>query len=120
MKIENILIDLTKKFIQQWNGEDMDSIRNYFREEVVVYSPYISMIYPNNTTGKIEGREQVIAYWIELRKLYKTFKLTLESFEKIDHTVFTVSLIEGRKEKLYTTYVYNEYGKILELKFEYK
>lgn len=47
-------------------------------------------------------------------------KVELEFFEKIDRQINTISKIIGRVEKLYTQYSYNEYGKVIEIKFDYK
>jgi|688.fasta_scaffold224850_2 hypothetical protein len=120
MKIEELLLDITKKFIAYWNDWNFESLKKYLRDDVVVYSPNIQLIYPENTSGKIEGKDNVIKYWFELQKNAGSYVFTLESFHKEGNSVYTISHIEGRAIKLYTWYIYNEYGKITELKFEYK
>lgn len=120
MNIEDLLKNRTLEFIELWNHNKLHEVKGYLKEDIIVYSPNISIIYPENNDGFIKGIDQVIEYWALLIKHAGTFTFTLESFNKNDHDIYTISKIEGRHERLYTWFNYNEYGKITKLKFEYK
>lgn len=120
MPIQDLLKNLTEQFIELWNNSELEQIGHFFKEDVVIYSPNISKIFPDNLEGKIIGKSNVIVYWQMLIQYTGEIKVELESFEKIDRQINTVSKIIGRVEKLYTQYSYNEYGKVIEIKFDYK
>jgi hypothetical protein len=119
MMIEQLLKQLTEEFIQHWNNWEIDSLGKFFQEDVVVYSPYIKMVYPNNTEGMLKGKAAVLGYWRILKSIGFTKKFTQISFQREGQTVYASFLIDNGPEKMHTTYVYNEYAKMSMLKFDY-
>lgn len=117
--IEQLLKQLTEEFIQHWNNWEIDSLGKFFQEDVVVYSPYIKMVYPNNTEGMLKGKAAVLGYWRILKSIGFTKKFTQISFQREGQTVYASFLIDNGPEKMHTTYVYNEYAKMSMLKFDY-
>lgn len=120
MLIEHIIKEITLEFIDHWNKLDIAKVVTYLKEDVILYSPNINLIYPDNKENKIIGKNNVYNYWTLLKNNFSHMIFTLETFKKIDDYVYIISEIEGKNEKLYTTFRYNEYGKIIEIKFEYK
>lgn len=120
MPIASIIKSLTEEFIDRWNNWEIDKAVAFLKEDVIVYSPNIQLIYPENTECKIVGKKNVHAYWTILHQLMKNTRFKLESFNKLEHEIYTISSISDRTEKLYTWFTYTEYGKISTLKFEYK
>lgn len=119
MTIEELLKDLTHEFIQLWNDWKIDELGNFFKEDIIVYSPYITVIFPDNKEGKIQGKQEVLEYWRLLKNIGYDKKFTLEDFRREDHIVTTIFKINDGEQRMVTSYVYNEYGKMSELKFEY-
>ena len=120
MQIEAIIKRLTEEFIHHWNNWDMEKMSGYLHEDVVVRSPFVSSVFPENSDQCIKGRREVLEYWRRLEPLSSDLKFSLESLEKKDHKIYTVSSVWGEDYKLYTQFCYNEYGKVYELVFEYQ
>lgn len=120
MPIAAILKSLTEEFIERWNNWEIDKAVAFLKEDVIVYSPNIKLIYPENAECKIVGKQKVHDYWNILHKHMSNTRFKLESFNKLEHEIYTISSISDRTEKLYTWFTYTEYGKISMLKFEYK
>lgn len=120
MRIEDLMKKTTEEFIQLWNKWDLDAAMKYFKDDIVFYSENVSKIYPENTEGKLVGRENVRLYWIELKRQIGELKFELEDFKKVDNQIFTISRIIGQDKKLHSFFTYNEYGRLTELRFEYK
>lgn len=120
MQIEAIIKRLTEEFIHHWNNWDMDKMALYLHEDVVVRSPFIATVFPENSESLVRGRQQVLDYWRRLQPLSSHLKFSLETLEKKDHKIFAVSSVSGEDYKLYTQFSYNEYGKVYELVFEYQ
>lgn len=120
MQIKDLIKKITEDFIVLWNNNELENALVFLKEDIVVYSPLIKIIYPENFESKIEGKENLREYWRILISKNLSMKFRLESLHKIEQEVFTISSIEGKNEKLYTKFTYNEYGKIIELHFEYK
>jgi len=120
MQIEAIIKKLTEEFIHHWNNWDMDKMSAYLHEDVVVRSPFVHIVFPENIDHQIKGRQEVLDYWRRLQPMTTDLKFNLETLEKKDHKIFTVSTVQGEDYKLYTQFSYNEYGKVYELVFEYQ
>ena len=120
MIIEKLIKKITLDFIILWNKWEIDEVMKYLKDDIVIYSPYIKMAYPENTACRLEGKENVKQYWIYLMNNIGRMQFELESFSKVKNEVSTVNKIIGRDEKMYAVFTYNEYAKISSITFEYK
>lgn len=120
MKFEEILRQMTEEFIDHWNRWDFDLMRSFLHEDVVVHSPLVNLVFPDAEAQVVKGREQVLDYWRRLQPEAGRMQFNLESLEKVDRKVYAVSGIEGDSRKLFSEFHYNEYGKVIELVFDYR
>ena len=111
---------MTEEFIDHWNRWDFDLMRPFLHEEVVVHSPLVKSVFPDAVAPMVQGREQVLDYWRRLQPEAGRMQFNLESLEKVDRKVYAVSGIEGESRKLFSEFHYNEYGKVIELVFDYR
>lgn len=119
MTIEELLKNLTHEFIQIWNEWRIDELGKFFKEDIVVYSPFITVVFPDNLEGKLAGKKNVLEYWRLLKNIGYDKKFSLVDFNRNGHTVTTTFAVDNSEQKMITTYIYNEYGKMSELRFEY-
>jgi hypothetical protein len=92
----------------------------YLREDVLVRSPNIPLIYPEQVSGFIQGRGAVLAYWYQLIKLNGPMKLSIDSLQREGDTIHLLLKINDTEKFLATTLRYNQYGKIIEFTFDYR
>ena len=118
--ISTLIKEITSEFIYHWNRGEMDKLPVYMHPDIKISSPYICVVYPENKENSIQGRDQVLAYWNILRERVGIFEFELLEIERIGHKVNTISSIKGNPLKMYTSFEYNEYGKICDVIFIYK
>lgn len=118
--ISTLIQEITSEFVKFWNHGELDQLPKFMHTDIVVHSPYISIIYPENTDNMIKGSEDVIKYWTILRDRVGIFQFKLLELKRVGHRVDTISAIEDNPVKMYTSFEYNEYGKIYNVKFDYK
>lgn len=103
-----------------WNACTLEQMQPYLREDVLVRSPNIPVIYPEQLSGFIQGREMVITYWYQLIKLSGPMKLSIDSLQREGDTIHLLLKINDTEKFLATTLRYNQYGKIIEFNFDYR
>lgn len=103
-----------------WNACTLEQMQPYLREDVLVRSPNIPVIYPEQLSGFIQGREMVITYWYQLIKLSGPMKLSIDSLQREGDTIHLLLKINDTEKFLATTLRYNQYGKIIEFTFDYR
>lgn len=118
--ISTLIQEITSEFVKFWNSGELDELPKFMHPDIVVHSPYISIIYPENTDNVIKGCEDVIKYWTILRDRVGIFQFELLELKRVGHRVDTISAIKDNPVKMYTSFEYNEYGKIYNVTFDYK
>jgi hypothetical protein len=119
MNIEDIVYKIGRGLIQSWNNGEIEKIIGYMSENVVVTSPHIKLFYPLNNDNKIVGKVKLSEYWKNLVQIGGNFKLTLIEFKKENNKLTIICSLNNRKEKMHTICLYNEYGKVVSLDFDY-
>ena len=119
-EISTLIKDITSEFVHYWNRGELDKLPTYMHPDIVIRSPYINVVYPDNKENIISGRDNVIKYWSILRDRVGVFEFELLELERVGHRVDTISSIKGNPLKMYTSFEYNEYGKIYDVTFDYK
>jgi hypothetical protein len=106
--------------IECWNACTLEQMQPYLREDVLVRSPNIPLIYPEQVSGFIQGRGAVLAYWYQLIKLNGPMKLSIVDLQREGDTICLSLKINNTEKFLATTLRYNQYGKIIEFTFDYR
>lgn len=117
---ESIIKRISKEYTQAWNDWDIPKLESYLHTDVVINSPKISYVYPDKIDNRIQGRNSIIEYWERLFQIQKKFKVNQLSLEIIDKTVTTTNQIEGSNTIIQERFVLDQYGRIVELYYEYK
>ena len=118
MKFDDIVILISEEFTLAWNNWDVEKLIKLLAEDVTIYSPQISSIYPENKSNKLHGKIAIEAYWTLLKKK-DAYKVNQISIKKVDREIKTVNLVIGSNLIIKETFRLNEYGKIDYLKYEY-
>lgn len=119
MTFESLIRRISDDFTNAWNQWDIDAMMKHLCSNVIITSPNISLVYPNNSDNKIVGKENVLAYWEKLKLIEGRIIVVQESFEKIDTVIRTVNRVVGKNILIYESFKLNEYGKIQELHYSY-
>jgi hypothetical protein len=106
--------------IECWNACTLEQMQPYLREDVLVRSPNIPLIYPEQVSGFIQGRGAVLAYWYQLIQLNGPMKLSIVDLQREGDTICLSLKINNTEKFLATTLRYNQYGKIIEFTFDYR
>lgn len=120
MRIEDVLLEYTKEFVVKWNNAEIDELNHYFKEDVLFTSPFISLLYTDNVENKIQGKKNLLQYWKDLKASGYGLKFSVKKMTRDGQTVYSEFGIDKSEQVLYAKYLYNEYGKLSELHFEYK
>lgn len=118
--INQKLLRIAEHCIECWNAGTLEQMQPYLKEDVLVRSPNISVIYPERVSGYIQGRETVISYWYQLIQLNGPMKLSIVDLQREGDTICLSLKINNTEKFLATTLMYNQYGKIIEFTFDYR
>ena len=119
MKFEELIQQISEQFTDAWNRWDMDEMMRHLCPNVILKSPNVSLIYPDNVNNTLEGKEVVRAYWMALYLKNGPFKVRQLSFRKEGTQIFTENHILGTQMVISETFILNEYGKIKFLEYSY-
>lgn len=119
MKFEDIVILISEEFTLAWNNWDVEKLIKLLAEDVTIFSPQISNIYPENTLNTLKGKIAIEAYWTLLKKK-NAFLVKQISIKKVDREIKTVNIMIEGNLIIKETFRLNEYGKIDYLKYEYE
>lgn len=119
MKFEDIVILISEEFTLAWNNWDVEKLIKLLAEDVTIFSPQISNIYPENTMNTLKGKKAIEAYWTLLKKK-NAFLVKQISIKKVDREIKTVNIMIEGNLIIKETFRLNEYGKIDYLKYEYE
>lgn len=119
MKFEEIIKSISDDFTDAWNQWDIDRMKDILSESVIIRSPKIMHVYPENASCEIQGKGNVIEYWNRLKEMTHNYQVVQLSIKKDGREVKTVNKMIGEDITIYETFIVNEYGKIEYLKYEY-
>jgi hypothetical protein len=88
-------------------------------KNVVVKSPQISKLFPENIDSELQGKDQVKAYWKRLFNEIGCLKVEQVSLNKKGRTVTTVNKVVAHNTTIIEEFILDEYGFILYLKYTY-
>lgn len=119
LKFEDIIKQISDDFTEAWNQWDIEKLMTFLTDDVIVYSPKVSVVYPLNEENIIVGKENVKQYWSTLVTITGKFNVIPISIEKKDREVKTTDIIVETGQTIISRFTVNEYGKIDRLNFEY-
>jgi len=119
MKFEELIQQISEQFTDAWNRSDIDEMMRHICPNVILKSPNVSLIYPDNVSNTLEGKEVVRMYWKALKQKNGPFKVKQISFRKVGPQIFTENHILGTQMIITETFILNEYGKIKFLEYSY-
>jgi hypothetical protein len=119
MKFEELIQQISEQFTDAWNRWDMEEMMRHLCPNVILKSPNVSQIYPDNVNNTLEGKEVVRTYWTALYQKNGPFKVRQLSFRKEGTQIFTENHILGTQMVISETFILNEYGKIKYLEYSY-
>ena len=120
MPFEEIIRTISEEFTRAWNNWDKELLLRFLSNDIRLESPVVKEIYPENTRGEVRGKEQVSAYWDALALARRNIKVRQISIKKNKRVVETINEIIDTGQLIRETFILNEYGKILHLKYSYK
>lgn len=120
MLIEDFIKKISLEFVQYWNEEQWERMSAYMKDDIEIHSPFIQLLFPDNTNNVLVGKDKLIAYWKILKSVTPNFVVTLDSLNKIDHEVFITLTAPEISKRLQVNLTYNEYAKIVKIFFEYQ
>jgi len=120
MKFEDIIRSISEEFIQAWNKWDIERMMKCLTADVRLQSPNVSLIYPENDTNILVGKELVQSYWSQLSQRKEAFEVVQISLVKVDLRVTTMNRVVGTDIVIRKSFTMNEYGKINDLVYEYR
>lgn len=119
MRFEDIIKLISTEFTEAWNNWDIEKAMTYLANNVVIRSPKISIVYPDNIECEIKGKAAVKEYWDRLKEMSENYRVYQTSIVKEGREVVTVNKVIGHDIIIRETFIVNEYGKIEYLKYEY-
>lgn len=120
MKFEEIIKAISEDFTKAWNEWDIEKLMSFLSNNVVIYSPKILLVYPDNTACKLQGKENLRDYWTKLKVMTDNTRVDQISITKVDREIKTVNKVVGKEIIINETIILNEYGKIEYLKYQYE
>ncbi|MBK7692211.1 MAG: nuclear transport factor 2 family protein [Bacteroidetes bacterium] len=120
MKFEALVKLISEDFTVAWNQWDIEKLLTFVANSVVVRSPKVGMIYPENAACEIVGKEALHEYWTKLKIKNGKFDVTQLSITCDGRKLETVNKLNGQDILIYETILLDEYGKIIFLNYEYR
>lgn len=106
------------EWLQDWNNHDLEAIMDHYADTIVFYSPLIQKI-NNDPTGRIQGKENLRAYFSKGLQAYPD--LNFELYHVLEGVNSVVLYYKSVGNRLSTEMmVLNEEGKVVEVRAHYK
>ena len=106
------------EWLQDWNNHDLEAIMDHYADTIVFYSPLIQKI-NNDPTGRIQGKENLRAYFSKGLQAYPD--LNFELYHVLEGVNSVVLYYKSVGNRLSTEMmVLNEEGKVMEVRAHYK
>ncbi|MBL7765347.1 MAG: nuclear transport factor 2 family protein [Chitinophagaceae bacterium] len=119
MNFLNLIKDISDEFNAAWNRWDIEKMMEMMTNDVTIFSPKISMVYPDNESNSISGKENIRNYWMALHGIMGHFTVEMVSFKKEGRLIQTKNRVIGYNIIIEESFTLNEYGKIMELRYHY-
>lgn len=119
LSFEKIIEQISNDYTNAWNNEDLEKLGSFLHKNVVVKSPQISKLFPENTDSELQGKDKVKEYWKRLFKEVGGLKVEQISLNKKGRTVTTVNKVVAHNTTIIEEFILDEYGFILDLKYTY-
>ena len=119
LSFEKIIEQISKDYTDAWNNEDLEKLGSFLHKNVVVKSPQISKLFPENIDSELQGKDQVKAYWKRLFNEIGCLKVEQVSLNKKGRTVTTINKVLSHNTTIVEEFILDEYGYILDLKYTY-
>lgn len=119
MNFNQVVRHISEEFTDAWNTMDWLKISSCVANDVRLYSPYVSVMYPEKINNWIEGKDDLLNYWKKLVAAYGHFKVKQTDIVKVDGSIKTQNHLFDRNLTIQEVFTLNEYGKIVELRYEY-
>jgi ketosteroid isomerase-like protein len=71
-------VHFARTWCEAWNAHDLDGVLVHFHDDVIFTSPTAARIMPESG-GRIEGKEQLRAYWAEGLRLLPDLHFEVEA-----------------------------------------
>jgi nuclear transport factor 2 (NTF2) superfamily protein len=82
-----IALSIANEWINSWNSHDLSRVLSHYTEDFEMQSPFIPLLYPENSSGTLKGKDLVGAYWKRSMQKYPDLR-----FELIE-VFFSVNMI---------------------------
>lgn len=119
LSFEKIIEQISNDYTNAWNNEDLEKLGSFLHKNVVVRSPQISKLFPENTDSELQGKDKVKEYWKRLFEEVGGLKVEQISLNKKGRTVTTVNKVVAHNTTIIEEFILDEYGFILDLKYTY-
>jgi len=119
LSFEKIIEQISKDYTDAWNNEDLEKLGSFLHKNVVVRSPQISKLFPENTESELQGKDRVKEYWRSLFDEIGSLKVNQISLIKNGRTVTTINKVMSHNTTIVEEFILDEYGFILDLKYTY-
>lgn len=119
LSFEKIIEQISNDYTNAWNNEDLEKLGSFLHKNVVVRSPQISKLFPENTDSELQGKDKVKEYWKRLFEEVGGLKVEQISLNKKGRTVTTVNKVVAHNTTIIEEFILDEYGFILYLKYTY-
>ncbi|MET3875711.1 nuclear transport factor 2 family protein [Chitinophaga sp. OAE865] len=112
------LTHIGEAWVQAWNSHNLDEIMSHYDDDIIFYSPLIKKI-NNDPTGRIQGKEQLRAYFNRGLEAYPD--LHFELYHILEGVNSIVLYYKSINDKLSAELmVINEKGLVIEVRAHYK
>lgn len=114
-----IILKFVLSLIESLNEKKLDQISKLFLEEVKLESPNVIDLFPENIHCKLEGKRSVIKFWEKLFVLKPNLHITVNNVRSKNKMISFEADFHAGISKMVSFIQVNEYGKIIDMKFEY-
>lgn len=112
------LTHIGEAWVEAWNSHHLDEIMSHYDDNIIFYSPLIKKI-NNDPTGRIQGKEQLRAYFKRGLEAYPD--LHFELYHILEGVNSIVLYYKSINDKLSAELmVINEKGLVVEVRAHYK
>jgi hypothetical protein len=119
MKFQSLIKQITDGFAASWNGRDMITLSKSLAENIVLRSPRINLLQPENSSGIIQSKQAVLAYLSEINTQHFA-PLRLIELENEDKRVCCSGDLGDGTLQFRADLTVDEYGRITEIEINYQ